>query len=169
MTKNASAQICLTPSETALYWALRRKRSYYVKKKRLAADGSFFCTDASLADELYGRSIKTIQRSKRGLKDKGLIEFIPGKHEGVSTRYWIPEHIKMSTSQKGEHDISSQEHDISSPRDGQNVPPINYTATNKATNAGSALACQGQALPAKRHDPKVCEGLHEAVKKFTDK
>lgn len=148
MAKSVQERIYLTPTETSLHWALRRKRLYYVKKKKLAPDGSFFCTDANLAEELHGRSTRTIQRCKRGLQSKGLIDFIPGKHEGQATRYWVQEHDKMSTSQKGEHDISSKKRDILSVRDGQNVPPVNYIATDKANSAGSALACQGQALPA---------------------
>ena len=34
---------------------------------------------------------------------------------------------------------------------------------DKKSNTGSALACQGQASPVQKHDPKVCEDFHKAV------
>ena len=57
-------------------------------RNKLADDGSFYCADKYLMEQL-GISNSTIQRARIYLKEAGEIDYVIGKHKGAATRYWI--------------------------------------------------------------------------------
>lgn len=114
----------LTPSSRQMFFMLLSKYKSFVRKKRLAEDGSFYYTDKRLAEELY-LSSKTIQRAKKHLVQYGYIRVESGRHKGWATKYWIiPKVDKMSVFDgTGKMDNLSLEGDRMSPKASQNVHP----------------------------------------------
>ena len=154
----------LTASERMLLWSLTRKQKYFAKRRRLAIDGSFFYKDKDLCEELEC-SLSTIRRSKRVLKNKGKIGFVPGKYIGQATRYWLileesKEPIKMTSSisvvedskmipSKNKEPIKMTQEGVKmTPRGCQNDTPTKVITNNRTNAGGSAVACQSQASPA---------------------
>jgi DNA-binding transcriptional MocR family regulator len=152
----------LTPACTLLLFSLKRKYRYFNKKSRLSEDGSFFYSDKNLMKEL-SLSINTIKRAKRLLGQLGYIKIIPGKHEGVATKYWlliepskmipsniIKEDTKMIPSKlRSEGPNLAQEGPNLVARAIQNDTPIKEITKKITIAAGSASACpNSQASPA---------------------
>ena len=85
----------MTPAANLLLRILTGKYRYFAKQGVLAMDGSFYCVDKYLMDQL-GISNSTIQRARIYLKEAGEINYAIGKHKGAPTRYWIiPKGVKM--------------------------------------------------------------------------
>ena len=88
----------MTPAANLLLRILTGKHRYFAKQGVLATDGSFYCVDKYLMDQL-GISNSTIQRARIYLKEAGEINYVIGKHKGAATRYWITlKGIKMRPS-----------------------------------------------------------------------
>lgn len=85
----------MTPATRLLLDTLKGKHEYFSKRNKLADDGSFYCLDKYLMEQL-GIGDNTIKRARIYLKETGEINYIIGKHKGVPTRYWIlPKGAKM--------------------------------------------------------------------------
>ena len=78
----------MTPATKLLLGILKGKYKYFAKQGMLAADGSLYCVDKYLLEQL-GISNSTIQRTRTYLKETGEIDYVIGKHKGASTGYWI--------------------------------------------------------------------------------
>ena len=78
----------MTPATRLLRDRLVGKYLHFSKQNMLADDGSFYCLDKYLMEQL-GISNSTIQRARSYLKETGEIDYVIGKHKGASTRYWI--------------------------------------------------------------------------------
>ena len=78
----------MTPATRLLRDRLIGKYLHFSKRNMLADDGSFYCVDKYLMEQL-GISNSTIQRARAYLKEAGEIDYVIGKHKGASTRYWI--------------------------------------------------------------------------------
>ena len=78
----------MTPATRLLRDRLIGKYLHFSKQNMLADDGSFYCLDKYLMEQL-GISNSTIQRARIYLKEAGEIDYVIGKHKGASTRYWI--------------------------------------------------------------------------------
>ena len=78
----------MTPATRMLRDKLIGKYLHFSKRNKLADDGSFYCADKYLMEQL-GISNSTIQRARCYLKETGEIDYVIGKHKGASTRYWI--------------------------------------------------------------------------------
>jgi hypothetical protein len=78
----------MTPATRLLRDRLVGKYLHFSKRNKLADDGSFYCLDKYLMEQL-GVSNSTIQRARIYLKEAGEIDYVIGKHKGVATRYWI--------------------------------------------------------------------------------
>ena len=78
----------MTPATRLLRDVLIGKYKYFSKRNMLTDDGSFYCVDKYLMEQL-GISNSTIQRARTYLKEAGEIDYVIGKHKGASTRYWI--------------------------------------------------------------------------------
>ena len=78
----------MTPATRMLRDKLIGKYRHFSKRNMLADDGSFYCVDKYLMEQL-GISNSTIQRARIYLKEAGEIDYVIGKHKGASTRYWI--------------------------------------------------------------------------------
>jgi len=78
----------MTPATRLLRDRLVGKYLHFSKRNKLADDGSFYCLDKYLMEQL-GVSKSTIQRARSYLKETGEIDYIIGKHKGNPTRYWI--------------------------------------------------------------------------------
>jgi hypothetical protein len=78
----------MTPATRLLRDVLIGKYKYFSKRNMLADDGSFYCVDKYLMEQL-SISNSTIQRARIYLKEAGEINYVIGKHKGTSTRYWI--------------------------------------------------------------------------------
>ena len=78
----------MTPATRLLRDRLVGKYLYFSKRNKLADDGSFYCADKYLMEQL-GISNSTIQRARSYLKEAGEIDYVIGKHKGAATRYWI--------------------------------------------------------------------------------
>ena len=78
----------MTPATRLLRDVLKGKYLHFSKRNMLADDGSFYCADKFLMEQL-GISNSTIQRARTYLKEAGEINYVIGKHKGASTRYWI--------------------------------------------------------------------------------
>jgi len=89
----------MTPATRLILDTLKRKYEYFSKRNMLAADGSFYCLDKYLMDQL-GIGDNTIRRARIFLKEAGEINYLIGKHKGAPTRYWvIPKDAKMASTQ----------------------------------------------------------------------
>ena len=78
----------MTPAANLLLRVLTGKYKHFARKGMLAANGSFYCHDKYLMEELY-ISDNTIKRARIFLKEAGEINYVIGKHKGSPTRYWI--------------------------------------------------------------------------------
>jgi len=78
----------MTPATRLLRDRLVGKYLHFSKQNMLADDGSFYCLDKYLMEQL-GVSKSTIQRARIYLKEAGEIDYVIGKHKGNPTRYWI--------------------------------------------------------------------------------
>lgn len=78
----------MTPAARLLLGVLKGKYKHFSERKMLAKDGSFYCLDKSLIEQL-GISDNTIRRARIFLKEIGEINYAIGKHKGAPTRYWI--------------------------------------------------------------------------------
>jgi hypothetical protein len=78
----------MTPATRLLRDRLVGKYLHFSKRNKLADDGSFYCLDKYLMEQL-GVSKSTIQRARIYLKEAGEIDYVIGKHKGNPTRYWI--------------------------------------------------------------------------------
>ena len=78
----------MTPAANLLLRVLTGKYKHFARKGMLAANGSFYCHDKYLMEELY-ISDNTIKRARIFLKETGEIDYVIGKHKGVPTQYWI--------------------------------------------------------------------------------
>ncbi len=78
----------MTPATRMLRDKLIGKYLHFSKRNKLADDGSFYCADKYLMEQL-GISNSTIQRARSYLKEAGEIDYVIGKHKGAATRYWI--------------------------------------------------------------------------------
>jgi len=78
----------MTPATRLLRDRLIGKYLHFSKRNKLADDGSFYCADKYLMEQL-GISNSTIQRARSYLKETGEIDYVIGKHKGNPTRYWI--------------------------------------------------------------------------------
>lgn len=78
----------MTPGTRLLRDRLVGKYLHFSKRNKLADDGSFYCADKYLMEQL-GISNSTIQRARSYLKETGEIDYVIGKHKGNPTRYWI--------------------------------------------------------------------------------
>lgn len=78
----------MTPATRLLRDRLIGKYLYFSKRNMLADDGSFYCLDKYLMEEL-GIGDNTIRRARIFLKEAGEINYAIGKHKGAPTRYWI--------------------------------------------------------------------------------
>lgn len=101
-----------------LYY-LSNQYNYFKELSRLDEDGSFYKSD-KIAAEYINVSSKTIKRWREILKKEGFIYFIPGRHVGDATRYWI---LKENDKMDGKGDKLNGEGDKLSYRGRQNVPP----------------------------------------------
>jgi len=91
----------MTPATRLLRDRLIGKYLHFSKRNKLADDGSFYCLDKYLMEQL-GVSKSTIQRARIYLKEAGEIDYVIGKHKGASTRYWITSKgIKMQPFGEG--------------------------------------------------------------------
>ena len=91
----------MTPATRMLRDKLIGKYRHFSKRNMLADDGSFYCVDKYLMEQL-GISNSTIQRARIYLKEAGEIDYVIGKHKGASTRYWITSKgIKMQPFGEG--------------------------------------------------------------------
>jgi hypothetical protein len=89
----------MTPATRLILDTLKRKYEYFSKRNMLAADGSFYCLDKYLMDQL-GIGDNTIRRARIFLKEAGEINYLIGKHKGAPTRYWVtPKDAKMASTQ----------------------------------------------------------------------
>ncbi len=78
----------MTPATRLLLDTLEDKYRYFSKRNMLAEDGSFYCLDKYLMEQL-GIGDNTIRRARIYLKETGEINYAIGKHKGAPTRYWI--------------------------------------------------------------------------------
>ena len=78
----------MTPATRLFLNIFKGKYKYFAERKMLASDGSFYCIDKHLIEQL-GISNNTIRRARIFLKEAGEINYVIGRHKGVSTRYWI--------------------------------------------------------------------------------
>ena len=78
----------MTPATRLLRDSLKGKYIYFSKRNMLADDGSFYCIDKSLMEQL-GISDNTIRRARIFLKEAGEINYAIGRHKGAATRYWV--------------------------------------------------------------------------------
>ena len=78
----------MTPATRLLLDTLEDKYRYFSKRNKLADDGSFYCLDKYLMEQL-GIADNTIKRARIFLKEAGEINYVIGKHKGSPTRYWI--------------------------------------------------------------------------------
>ncbi|MDD4954640.1 MAG: hypothetical protein PHP17_01180 [Candidatus Omnitrophica bacterium] len=78
----------MTPATRLFLNILKGKYKYFAERKMLAIDGSFYCIDKHLIEQL-GISDNTIRRARIFLKEAGEINYVIGRHKGVPTRYWI--------------------------------------------------------------------------------
>ena len=78
----------MTPATRLLRDSLKGKYIYFSKRNMLADDGSFYCLDKYLMEQL-GIGDNTIRRARIFLKEAGEINYAIGKHKGAPTRYWI--------------------------------------------------------------------------------
>jgi len=91
----------MTPATRLLLDALKGKYEYFSKRNKLADDGSFYCLDKYLMEQL-GIGDNTIRRARIYLKEIGEIDYAIGKHKGAPTRYWImPKGAKMASFGEG--------------------------------------------------------------------
>ena len=112
-----------TPTAKMLLWSIRRKYNYFSKRNMLHHDGSFYYADWQFAEELETCE-KSIKRAKILLQEHGEIQFIPGKHKGIASKFWVTgKHDKMSPFELNKHDKNSKEGDNFSQIGGQNAPP----------------------------------------------
>jgi hypothetical protein len=89
----------MTPATRLILDTLKRKYEYFSKRNMLATDGSFYCLDKYLMDQL-GIGDNTIRRARIFLKESGEINYLVGRHKGAPTRYWvIPKDAKMASTQ----------------------------------------------------------------------
>jgi len=118
-----------------LFFVLAWKEKKFAEKNKLGQDGSFFYSDKKLAEEMELHP-KTIKRHRRRLEKEGCIVTVPGKHEGVATKYWIKERDKLSPSKSSKRGTNfPQVGSKNSLEGGQNVPPnkIQQSENNKST------------------------------------
>ena len=78
----------MTPAANLLLRTLTGKYKHFARKGMLAANGSFYCHDEYLMQELY-ISDNTIKRARIFLKEAGEIDYVIGKYKGAPTQYWI--------------------------------------------------------------------------------
>jgi len=78
----------MTPATRLLRDRLVGKYLHFSKRNKLADDGSFYCLDKYLMEQL-GIGDNTIRRARIYLKEIGEINYAIGKHKGAPTRYWI--------------------------------------------------------------------------------
>lgn len=78
----------MTPAARLLLDSLKGKYKHFSERGMLAADGSFYCLDKYLMEQL-GIGDNTIRRARIYLKETGEINYAIGKHKGAPTRYWI--------------------------------------------------------------------------------
>jgi hypothetical protein len=89
----------MTPAARLFLNILKGKYKYFAERNMLAADGSFYCIDKHLIEQL-GISDNTVRRARIFLKESGEINYVIGKHKGAPTRYWIiSKDAKMIPSQ----------------------------------------------------------------------
>jgi len=85
----------MTPATRLFLNILKGKYKYFAERKMLASDGSFYCIDKHLIEQL-GIGDNTIRRARIFLKEAGEINYVIGRHKGAPTRYWItPKGSKM--------------------------------------------------------------------------
>lgn len=91
----------MTPATRLLLDTLEDKYRYFSKRNMLAEDGSFYCLDKYLMEQL-GIGDNTIRRARIYLREAGEIDYAIGKHKGAPTRYWIlPKGAKMAPLGEG--------------------------------------------------------------------
>lgn len=78
----------MTPAVKLLLFVLKGKYKYFSERGMLAEDGSFYCVDRSLMEQL-GIGDNTIRRARIYLKEAGEIDYVIGRHKGSATRYWV--------------------------------------------------------------------------------
>lgn len=78
----------MTPAARLLLDSLKGKYKHFSERGMLADDGSFYCLDKYLMEQL-GIGDNTIRRARIYLKEIGEINYAIGKHKGAPTRYWI--------------------------------------------------------------------------------
>ncbi len=122
----------LTTSTLLLWRNLASRRAWFMRNKRLAIDGSFYCWDERLAQD-NRVSVRTIRRSIRQLIEEGKIRVARGRFKGNCTKYWILElPDKMSAfNNKLMPDNMSVKPVNSSSKEGQIVPPNNKNNNKK--------------------------------------
>jgi len=75
----------MTLATKLLLGVLKGKYKYFAKRRILANDGSFYCIDKALMEQL-GIGDNTIRRARIFLKEAGELNYVIGKHKGAATR-----------------------------------------------------------------------------------
>jgi hypothetical protein len=78
----------MTPAARLLLDSLKGKYKHFSERRMLANDGSFYCLDKYLMEQL-DIGDNTIRRARIYLKETGEINYAIGKHKGAPTRCWI--------------------------------------------------------------------------------
>jgi hypothetical protein len=171
----------MTPATRLIFDTLKRKYEYFSKRNMLAADGSFYCLDKYLMDQL-GIGDNTIRRARIFLKEAGGINYLVGRHKGAPTRYWvIPKDAKMTSTQSSkEAKMEPSTQGIK----GGNLPAEEANLAIKASQIGT-LDNKSVIKAENKEEPNISSlseevkegmksfaklyGIDRTVKMFTDK
>ena len=124
----------MTPATRLLFDALKGKYKHFSDRRKLANDGSFYCLDKYLMEQL-GIGDNTIRRARIYLKEAGELDYAIGKHKGAPTRYWIlPKGAKMEPfGQAKQAKMEPFEEDLK----GANLSPKGANLVVKGSQFGS--------------------------------